>query len=99
MLRLRRKSEALTDYFRYLLEPMQDRYRVITPDDPKQRGCQLSIESTGGGEQLFQAIRKSGAICDFRRPDVVRAAPVPLYNGFHDIWRFVRILREAPGNA
>lgn len=47
----------------------------------------------GHGKELLKTLRSHGVICDFREPNVIRAAPVPLYNSFHDVWRFVDVLR------
>jgi len=97
---LRRKSLVLTGYLEFLLRQwMPQECRIITPANPGERGCQLSIQVTGthgsGGTEpktRFAALQRRGVICDFREPDVIRVAPVPLYNGFHDVWRFARIL-------
>jgi kynureninase len=67
---------------------------VLTPREPQTRGCQLSMRARRGGRELFAALARRGAIGDFRDPDVIRVAPAPLYNSFHDAWRFARILEE-----
>ncbi len=94
---LRRKSLVLTGYLEFLLRQWMPRAcRIITPTNPGERGCQLSIQVPGadGGtpKDRFTALQRRGVICDFREPDVIRVAPVPLYNGFHDVWRFAQIL-------
>src|SRR5262249_861207 len=93
---LREKSLKLTGYLRFLLDrDSGGQYEVITPREEAQRGCQLSIEIRENPREVFKAIESAGAICDFRPPNVIRAAPVPLYNSFLDVWRFAEILKRA----
>ena len=93
--KLRQKSERLTGYMHFLFNELNnDRIRIITPNDPSQRGCQLSIQVKQGDKSLFDKITKRGVIADWREPDVIRVAPVPLYNSFQDVFDFVRILAE-----
>ncbi len=67
-------------------------FRVITPNE---RGCQLSLQVAGSrAKEVLARLMKEEAICDFREPDILRVAPVPLYNSFLDVFRFVRILEE-----
>lgn len=88
---LRRKSERLTGYLQDLIDAMPDAgLDVITPRDADARGCQLSLRVRQRPEARLAALRDAGVVCDFRAPDVIRVAPVPLYNTFHDVWRFVR---------
>jgi kynureninase len=89
---LRAKSLALTAYMEGLITALAPRVRVRTPSDPAQRGCQLSLVVPGSSRELQRALLVRGIVCDFREPDVMRAAPAPLYNTFHDVWRFVREL-------
>ena len=67
---------------------------TITPRDPGERGCQISVRVRGGAGPLNARLRAAGVVCDVREPDVLRIAPAPLYNTFHEIWRFARILAE-----
>lgn len=91
---LRAKSELLTGYLRFLIGQMpSDRYEVITPKDPRQHGCQLSILARAHPKELFKRLDAAGVKGDFREPNVIRVAPVPLYNTFHEVWRFAQILR------
>lgn len=95
MSNLRVKSEALTGYLEYLLSQIDDdRISIITPSDPAQRGCQLSIRVKDSDKLLFDAITDRGVIADWREPDVIRVAPAPLYNSFNDVFSFSRILSE-----
>ncbi len=96
---LRRKSERLTAYLEYLIDNLQTgvetRSRVvtvITPRDPQARGCQLSLRVQDRPQDWFKALRTQGLVCDFREPDVIRVAPVPLFNTFHDVWVFADVL-------
>lgn len=93
MAALCKKSRRLTSYLQYLIDQMpSERYTVITPREQTQRGCQLSILAHERPRQLFDALEHDGVMCDFREPNVVRVAPVPLYNTFHEVWRFAGIL-------
>jgi kynureninase len=67
---------------------------VITPREPESRGCQLSLLIQNRPEELLSALKAQGVICDFRKPNVIRAAPVPFYNTFHDIWVFAQVLAK-----
>lgn len=95
MSELRAKSEKLTGYLEKLLGAIEtDRISVITPSDPAQRGCQLSIRVKGADKGLFDLISAKGVVADWREPDVIRVAPVPLYNSFADAARFAEILKN-----
>ena len=86
------KSKVLTEYFRYLLSKIDtDRIEVITPENS---GCQLSIRVKNGNKNLFDRISCEGVIADWREPDVIRVAPVPLYNSFEDVFSFYEILKR-----
>jgi kynureninase len=91
---LRAKSELLTGYCQYLLDRLPPgKVEQITPRDPSARGCQLSLRVREGAAGLVQRLTQEGIVCDFRPPDVVRVAPVPLYNSFSDVWDFTRQCR------
>ncbi len=92
---LRERSIRLTGYLEELLDEVARtrRLALITPRDPAQRGCQLSV-STDGARSLATRLRhEHGVVCDFREPDVLRFAPTPLYNTYHDCWRAATALR------
>lgn len=92
---LNQKSKKLTGYFEFLLKQLgEDSIRIITPEDPKERGCQLSIQVKNADKNLFDKLTKSGVIADWREPDVIRCAPVPLYNSFEDVYRMVENLKS-----
>ena len=89
MRELRTKSEKLTGYLEFLLGQIEsDRISVITPSDASQRGCQLSIRVKDADKSLFESLSAAGVSADWREPDVIRVAPVPLYNSFSDVFTF-----------
>src|SRR5262249_11870425 len=90
---LRAKSERLTGYLLDLLGTLPpSRCEVITPRAAQQRGCQVSLRIPDAPREVQRALQSAGVVCDFREPDVIRAAPVPLYNTFEEVWSFVRVL-------
>lgn len=95
---LRDKSTALTGWLaQSLVDRLGDHLELLTPSDPNQRGCQLSIRVRAGreaGRSAFEHLAADGIICDWREPDVIRASPVPLYNRFSDCQRLVDSLEE-----
>jgi kynureninase len=92
---LRDKSKKLTGYLEFLLEHAgSNRFTIITPHDPDARGCQLSILAHQNPKKLHKELEARGVKADFREPNVIRAAPAPLYNSFHDVWRFAKILAD-----
>ncbi|MFC4268580.1 kynureninase [Polaribacter marinivivus] len=92
---LREKSEKLTGFFEFLINQIEtDRIRIITPKNPKERGCQLSIQVKNADKSLHQKLMDHHIITDWREPDVIRCAPVPMYNSFQDVYQMVSILKE-----
>ena len=97
---LRKKSTLLTGYLEFLLNEMRsDQFHIITPSNPGERGCQLSILMKQNGKRVFNALTKKGVVADWREPDVIRVAPVPLYNTFEEVYRFADIFKDALGVA
>ncbi len=96
MTRLRAKSERQLAYLDFLLDELVGgRVRSITPRALHQRGCQVSLQVTDqrhDGHDVQRALERQGVACDWRHPDVIRVAPVPLYTSYQDIHRFVTIL-------
>jgi kynureninase len=89
---LRKKSVLLTSYLEFLLsQNTENGFKIITPQQPAQRGCQLSFQTAFDGKKLFAKLTKAGVIADWREPDVIRVAPVPLYNTFSEVYRFARL--------
>ena len=86
------KSKKLTSYLVFLMENLSsNRISIITPEE---RGCQISIRVLNGNKQLFDEITTRGVIADWREPDVIRVAPVPLYNSYMDVFNFYKILED-----
>lgn len=95
---LRKKSIQLSRYMRDCLEQeLKDKIAIITPKSIKHSGAQLSIIVKGDvdGKSVFDAIEAKGVTCDFRHPNAIRVAPVPLYNSYTDTFKFVTLLKEA----
>lgn len=95
---LRKKSELLTGFLEFCITAncqlsTANSFSIITPPDTKHRGCQLSIQTKKNGKKLFDRITKAGVIADWREPDVIRLAPVPLYNKFEEVFRFAELLQ------
>ncbi len=92
---LRRKSLALTGYLRMLLEQAAiPGVTIITPAEDEAHGCQLSLMIEHDLKRTVRALEAAGVVCDAREPNVIRVAPVPLYNRFHDCWALVRTLEK-----
>ena len=98
---LRAKSDQLTAYLEDLINDISERkghlceFEIITPKSQHERGAQLSILAHGKGKAMFDALSEKGVIADWREPNVIRIAPVPLYNSFEDIFRFAKYLEES----
>jgi kynureninase len=95
MAALRAKSERLTGFLESLLRrELPEHIEVLTPSEPARRGCQLSLRiKTTDGRGLYERVTAAGITCDWREPDVMRVAPVPLYNRFEEAHRFVETLK------
>lgn len=92
---LRKKSIKLTGFLEFLLEGLNnENINIITPKNPKERGCQLSIQLKNADKKLHTQLTEAGVISDWREPDVIRVAPTPLYNSFEDVWEFVERLKK-----
>ena len=95
---LRARSERLTAYLLALIDGHGSRgIEVITPREPARRGCQISLRVRQAPRDLAAALAAAGVACDVREPDVLRVSVAPLYNRFHEIWRFARILARDAG--
>lgn len=95
--KLREKSLKLTGFLESIIESINDSagheaFRIITPKNPAERGCQLSILAKKDGKKTFEALTADGIVADWREPNVIRIAPVPLYNKFEEAFRFAKIL-------
>lgn len=90
---LREKSLMLTGFLLELLLG-HDGFHIITPAAEEERGCQLSLVVEKNGRRVFDALTESGVVCDWREPDCIRIAPVPLYNSFEDVLKFSQIFLD-----
>jgi kynureninase len=100
--KLREKSIALTGFLEFLLQPLSENIQIVTPRNPEARGAQLSLRILGPaarGPKIFEWLSAQGVICDWREPDIIRVAPVPLYNRFEEVYRLVELLHEAVRTA
>lgn len=92
---LRKKSVQLTGFLQYLLEDLMEKVEIITPNEQEQRGCQLSIRCLTHGKEVFNYLIDNNVLADWREPEVIRVAPVPLYNSYEEVYTFVEILKAA----
>jgi len=96
---IREKSLKLTGYLEFLLNEMQNgQVEIITPKNPEERGCQLSIKVKNANKALFDKLITAGIIADWREPNVIRIAPAPLYNSYEDVFEFVERLKMLMNN-
>nr|MBK9650301.1 kynureninase [Bacteroidota bacterium] len=101
MVALRQKSKLLTGFAEFIIDDivqkngLQNKLKIITPSDTKQRGCQLSIILNKDGKKIHRHLTEQGIITDWREPEVLRLAPVPLYNSFEDVYQFGKVLEQA----
>jgi kynureninase len=92
---LTKKSKKLTGYFEFLINELNHKdIKIITPSNPNERGCQLSIQVKNADKKLHQKLMEAGVITDWREPDVIRCAPVPLYSSFEDVYKMVERLKK-----
>jgi kynureninase len=94
-----KKSKQLTSYLFYILNEINDQHStkmidIITPENESEHGCQVSILMLERGREIFAELTSSGVIADWREPNVIRIAPVPLYNKFEDVWQFGNIIKK-----
>ena len=95
MKNIRTKSEKLTGYLEFLINELNnENITIITPSEPSQRGCQLSIQVKNANKSLHTKLTQVGVISDWREPDVIRVAPAPLYNSFVDAFEMVECLKK-----
>ena len=94
MAAIRVKSEKLTGFLEYLIAVNLPDVAIITPVNPAERGCQLSLV-VPGGKNTFEKILKKGVVCDWRKPDVIRVAPHPLFNRYTEVYDFVELLEQS----
>ena len=89
------KSKKLTGFFEYLVNQIaSDSIKIITPSNPNERGCQLSVQMANADKNLHKKLTENNIITDWREPDVIRCAPVPMYTSFEDVYRMVNVLES-----
>ncbi len=91
------KGRLLSNYLHFILDEIniaqhEKIIEIITPKNEEERGCQVSMLMLKNGKEIFDELTKHGVVADWREPNVIRIAPVPLYNTFEDVWRFGKIL-------
>ena len=96
---LHKKRQQLSGYLHYILNDINSRQKekvleIITPANENERGCQVSILMLKNGKEIFNELTKQGVVADWREPNVIRVAPVPLYNSFEDIYKFGKIITD-----
>ena len=90
-----KKSKKLTGFFEYLVnEIASDTIEIITPTNPNERGCQLSLQVKNADKNLHKKLTENNIITDWREPDVIRCAPVPMYTSFEDVYQMVSMLES-----
>ncbi len=94
---LSKKGKQLSGYLLFILDEINSRLsektiEVITPRADNERGCQVSILMLKKGKEVFEALKQNGVLADWREPNVIRVAPVPLYNSFEDVYHFGQIV-------
>lgn len=93
--KLREKSLKLTAYLYFLLQQLDHlKFEIITPAEPHRRGAQLSMLFAEQGREVFEFLEQNGVVADWREPNVIRVAPVPMYNSYEDVYRFYELLKD-----
>lgn len=102
--RIHAKRKLLSGYTHFLMQQInvgqsEPLIQILTPADESRRGCQVSLLMLKNGKSIFEALTKQGVIADWREPNVIRIAPVPLYNSYEDVWRFSEIIKSTLTNV
>lgn len=97
--KLHEKRKLLSGYLHFVLNDINSRQKekvleIITPANENERGCQVSMLMLNKGKEIFNELTKNAVVADWREPNVIRVAPVPLYNSFEDIYRFGEIINS-----
>jgi len=96
---LRVKSIKLTAYLEFIITDYNQKHtgkrlQIISPKTAEDRGCQLSLIAEQNGKEIFEQLTKAGVVADWREPNVIRMAPVPLYNSFEEVFQLGQILNS-----
>ena len=92
---LLKKSKKLTIFIEFLNQQISsDAIKIITPAHPNERGCQLSLQVKNADKNLHRKLTENNIITDWREPDVIRCAPVPMYTSFEDVYCMVKTLES-----
>ncbi len=99
MKKIVKKRNLITSYLEFILHEIdaeleEAEFEILTPANQEERGCQLSVYLHGQGKELFHYLMKNGVVTDWREPNVIRLAPVPLYTSFEDMYNFGQILKK-----
>jgi kynureninase len=99
MEKLIKKRNQITSYLEFVLQEIdkeleEAKFEIITPSNPEERGCQLSVFLHGQGKELFHYLMKNGVVVDWREPNVIRFAPAPFYCSYEDMYNFGQILKQ-----
>jgi len=96
MTRLSAKAKMLSNYLLFVIDAVNtnQNIEVITPRNEAEKGCQVSMLMKQNGKYIFDELTKQGVIADWREPNVIRIAPVPLYNSFEDVWKFGDVITK-----
>lgn len=100
--KLHTKRKLLSDYLLFIIDSCNSQFdekiiKVITPRNENERGCQVSMLMLKKGKEIFNELTKQGVLADWREPNVIRIAPVPLYNSFEDVWKFGSVVSKLIG--
>ncbi|MGI8952678.1 MAG: kynureninase [Chitinophagaceae bacterium] len=93
------KGKMLSNYLYFIINEINSTFlkkiiEIITPENEAERGCQLSMLMLEKGKEIFEILKQNGVVADWREPDVIRVAPVPLYNTFEEVWKFGNIIQN-----
>ncbi|MEO5985345.1 MAG: kynureninase [Ferruginibacter sp.] len=103
IMKLFKKGKLLNDYLLFLISEIntnrnENVIQIITPNNENEKGCQVSMLMKSNGKNIFEALKKHGVLADWREPNVIRIAPVPLYNTFEEVYLFSEMLGKLLSN-
>jgi kynureninase len=94
------KSKLLSEYLFFILNEINkaNKFKILTPTNHAERGCQVSLSINDNAKAIFDELMKNGIFADWREPNVIRVAAIPLYNTFEDVYFFGTILQQLLAN-